>query len=395
MTDAPTRLALPMDAEYWLGRVAASGPTIAAGAEEGERIGRVPDAVMAALHGDALFRILMPREFGGAEVPPPVYFRIVEAIAKHDASTAWCVAQGNGCAMLAAYVTREVAETIFGRDTRAVLSWGQGPAQAHAVDGGYRISARASFVSGGHHATWFGAHAPVFEKDGAARIGADGVQETRTFLFPPVPLNREWQVMGLRATGSDGFEIADMFVREAYSVVREAPTLYIDRPLFLYSQMNIYGLGFAAVALGIARTVVDEFLRLAREKKPRLVAMTHAENPIVHDELARCEARLSSAREYLLLLAERMWEETVRTGKTHEPSRVAIRLAATHAIREAADVAEILFATAGTAAVFTKSPFERRLRDVHMVAQQIQGRKSHFQAVGAWMLGHPIDSAII
>jgi alkylation response protein AidB-like acyl-CoA dehydrogenase len=395
MNDAPTRLALPTDAAYWLGRVAALGPKIAAGAAEGERIGRVPDAVMAALHGDAIFRLLMPCEFGGAEVSPPVFFQVVEAIARHDASAAWCVAQGNGCAMLAAYVTREVAETVWGRDPRAILSWGQGPAEAHAVDGGYRISARASFVSGGHHATWFGAHCPIFEEDGTPRMRPDGQAETRTFLFPPVPMKSDWQVLGMRATGSDSIEVKDLFVREAYSVIREAPTLYLNRPLFLYSQMNIYGLGFAATALGIARAVMDEFLALAREKKPRLVAVTHAENPVVHDEVARCEARLSAAREYLLGSAERMWEETCRTGETHMDSRYRIRLAATHAIREAAEVTEMLFATAGTAALFAKSPFERRLRDMHMVAQQIQGRKSHYQAVGAWMFGHPPDLSIV
>jgi alkylation response protein AidB-like acyl-CoA dehydrogenase len=208
-------------------------------------------------------------------------------------------------------------------------------------------------------------------------------------------MNDEWQVMGLRATGSDGIEVKDLFVREDHSIVREAPHLYVDRPLYLYSQMGIYALGFAGTALGVARAVADEFLALAREKKPRLVSVTHADNPVVHDELARCEARLAAAREYLLGTAERMWAETQATGVTAIESRMAIRLAATHAIREAADVTEILFATAGTAAVFAKSPFERRVRDMHMVAQQIQGRKSHFQAVGAWMLGHPADFSII
>jgi hypothetical protein len=90
-----------------------------------------------------------------------------------------------------------------------------------------------------------------------------------------------------------------------------------------------------------------------------------------------------------------MWEETCRTGETQMNSRYRIRLAATHAIREAAEVTEVLFATAGTAAIFAKSPFERRLRDMHMVAQQIQGRKSHYQAVGAWMFGHKPDLSIV
>jgi len=397
MNDAPAHLALPSTAEAWLERVAGVLPKVAAGAAEGERIRRVPDAVMTALHDEGMFRLLLPREFGGAEVSPPTFFRVVEAIARADASTSWCVCQGNGCAMMAAYVPAAVADAIWGRDPRAILSWGQGPAEAHVVPGGYRITASASFVSGGHYATWFGAHCPIVEADGKARLRADGTAETRTFLFPakPVPMTDAWDVLGLRATGSDSIAVKDLFVREDHSIVREAPTLYCNRPLYFYSQMGIYALGFAGTALGLARAVVDEFLALAKDKKPRLVAVTHADNPVVHDELARAEARLSAAREYLLGTAERMWEETQASGETAIESRMAIRLAATHAIREAAEVTEILFATAGTAAIFARSPFERRLRDMHMVAQQIQGRKSHFQAVGAWMLGHAPDYSVI
>lgn len=312
MNDASTHVALPNSAEAWLARVAAVAPRIAAGAGEGERIRRVPDAVMAALHGEGMFRMLLPREFGGAEVSPPVFFRVVEEIARHDASTSWCVCQGNGCAMMAAYLDAEVAYAIWGRDPRAILSWGQGPAEAQAVDGGYRITASASFVSGGHHATWFGAHCPITEADGKPRLRPEGQQETRTFLFPAriAPMTDNWDVLGLRATGSDSIAVKDLFVREDHSIVREAPDLYCHRPLFLYSQMGIYALGFAGTALGLARAVVDEFLALARDKRPRLVAVTHADNPVVHDELARAEARLSAAREYLLGTAERMWADT-------------------------------------------------------------------------------------
>ena len=37
-------------------------------------------------------------------------------------------------------------------------------------------------------------------------------------------------------------------------------------------------------------------------------------------------------------------------------------------------------------------PFERRLRDMHSVAQQAQGRQLHFESVGQIMLGLPPEN---
>jgi hypothetical protein len=72
-----------------------------------------------------------------------------------------------------------------------------------------------------------------------------------------------------------------------------------------------------------------------------------------------------------------------------------VRLAATHAIHEAKAAVDMLYETAGTDAIFAAGPFERRLRDIRTVTQQIQGRKTHFATVGAWLLGHPADMSVI
>ena len=71
---------------------------------------------------------------------------------------------------------------------------------------------------------------------------------------------------------------------------------------------------------------------------------------------------------------------------------MTIRLAGTHAIHEAKAAADILFDTAGTSAVMASSPFERRFRDIHAVALQMQARKTHFQTWGSWALGNPVAS---
>ena len=81
------------------------------------------------------------------------------------------------------------------------------------------------------------------------------------------------------------------------------------------------------------------------------------------------------------------WDEAQRSNTLGLDTRMAIRLAVTYAIRQAKEVAETIYDAAGTTAVFASSPFERRMRDIHAVALQLQGRKSHFATVGQHLLG--------
>jgi alkylation response protein AidB-like acyl-CoA dehydrogenase len=398
MNDAATTTKLPSDVDAWLARVAALAPRIEEAATAAEKARRLPDDLVDALHDSGLFRLLLPRDFGGAEVSLPTLFRVIEKLATFDGSTAWVVGQLNGCAMTAAFLDPRISNEIWGRDPRGIVSWGAGKAEARVVEGGYRVTAHTSFFSGGHHATWLGAHCDVVQPGGTLRKGPDGRNEFRTVLFPAklAPLIDNWDVLGLRATGSDAIAVDDLFVREEYTAIRDVAELRrIKRTLYLYSFYAVYGIAFAAVALGLARAFLDAFVKLTHTKQPRLRPTTLSNSAVVHDELARCEARLSASRAFLSGEVERIWGETEAAGAITIPQRVRIRLSATHAIQEAAAVVDTLYNTAGTSAVFASSPFERRFRDMHMVAQQIQGRKTQYEVVGRWMLGHPPDLSVL
>jgi hypothetical protein len=65
-----------------------------------------------------------------------------------------------------------------------------------------------------------------------------------------------------------------------------------------------------------------------------------------------------------------------------------IRLAATFATHQARDVVDAAYNEAGATAIFEANPFERRFRDIHAVSQQVQARASHFETVGAHLLGN-------
>jgi hypothetical protein len=72
---------------------------------------------------------------------------------------------------------------------------------------------------------------------------------------------------------------------------------------------------------------------------------------------------------------------------------MTIRLAATFAIHTSLEVVDILYQAAGATAIFDVNPFERRFRDIHSVAQQLQGRQQHFETVGQYLMGLEGDTS--
>lgn len=387
----------PTTPDEYLERVRRIAPALAAAAAEIDRKRELPGAIVEALMDAGLFRLLLPRPLGGAELLPAQYVPIIEELAKTDASAAWCLNQNSGCSMTAALLAPDIARAIFGpRD--GILAWGPGPGEARVAPGGYRVTANWSFASGSHHATWLGCHVPVVEADGAPRRHDDGTPVIRTMLFPKseTRFTDIWHTIGLRGTGSDKYSVENLFVPEEYSLDilsrRETPAGE-DRLLYRFSSLSLYASGFAGVALGIARSTLSHFIELARDKIPRGARNTLRNNNVIQSQTAQAEARLSSARGWLLHSLEDITAAVAERGHITLDERMTIRLASTFAIHTAVEVVDVLYQAAGATAIFNENPFERRFRDIHSVAQQLQGRQAHFETVGQHLLGLPSDTS--
>jgi len=393
MTPPPDSTA-PAGTDY-LDRVRRLAPSIAAAADAIERERRLPAALVAALHEADLFRMLLPRPYGGAELDPPRFVRVIEEIAKLDGSTAWVLCQTAVTAMIAARLEPEAAWQIW-RDPHAVLAWGPSTnSRAVPVEGGYRVSGTFAFASGCRHATWLGGDCTVTDADGTVRHTPDGKPEMRRVLFPVgrAEMHDIWQVVGLRGTGSDGYTVADLFVPANLTVARidDPAALRHMAPLYAVSAYSMFACGFAMLAIGLARSLLDSFIALALEKTPRGYKHRLRDDAVVQSEVGYAEAQLSAARQYVMGALGAAWEDACAKGAVSLEQRMAIRLAATYAIRQAKEVADTAYEAAGTSAVFTAGAFERRFRDIHTVTQQLQGRKSHFQTVGRYLLGIETD----
>jgi indole-3-acetate monooxygenase len=364
---------------------------IAASADEIERTRRIPEALLGRLHDSRLFRMLLPRSAGGDETEPAVYVAAVEELARHDASIAWIVFVANSSALIAAFLEPAANHAVFA-DPGSTVAWGPPNAsRASAVDGGYRLTGRWDFASGCRQARWMGAHCQVLEADGALRLNRFGRPTVRTLLFPAgdATLLDTWRTIGLRGTASDSYSVDDLFVSEAFSTTREDPTLRHERgPLYAFTMQGLYAAGVAAVAFGIARAMLSEFIQLASRKAPRGLARL-ADNAVVQAEVARAEARLGSARAYLIETLTTIYAHADEVAPIELADRGRVRLACTNAIHGAAEVADFAYKAAGVDAIFPGSPFERRFRDIHTLSQQIQARGAHFEAVGQILLGVP------
>jgi alkylation response protein AidB-like acyl-CoA dehydrogenase len=357
-----------------------------------EREGRIPAEVLDALHDARLFRLLIPRSCDGEEVEPATLFQVIEQIAQGDGSVGWCMGQGSGVSMTAAYVKPEVAHTVLG-DRRAVIATGPNNTRSTALacEGGYRVTGEWGFASGSPHAAWMLGHAQVLEPDGKPRLGPDGKPlELRTFVFPKssAKMNDDWNVMGLKGTGSVSYSVADLFVPGDFSFTRESDE---DRrepgPLYRFSMFNMFGVGFSGVALGIARRALDDFIKLALVKKPYASPTLLADNNTIQSQVGLSEARLQSSRTYVIETYRRLYQSVAQGLRFDANMRIANRIVTCYAIQQAREVMNFVYHSAGATAIYESNPFERRFRDLNTVTQQGQGQYSNFESLGQTLMG--------
>jgi len=368
-------------------RARALAPLIASEADEIERTRRLTPTVVSALIENGMYRALLPQNIGGAEVPPEIFMQMLEEVAKADASTAWCLGQCSVCAMIAAYLDPDAAHQIFGAPGD-ILAWGAIAGEAHVVPGGYRATGRWDFASGSRQASWLGAHVQIVEADGSRRRKPDGAPEVRTILFPlaSATMYDVWDVIGLKGTGSDSYSVENLFVPEKFTALRDEPAaVHETGPLYRLTTNIVFALGFAALSLGVARATLDAAVELARGKASTGIKPMR-ENNAVQGAIGRIEANLRAARAYLYATTGEVWRDLAASGGYTEDHRAALRLASTWTIRQSASVVDAAYQMAGATAVFSTNKFERRFRDMHAIAQQIQARETHYEDVGRAIL---------
>jgi len=347
-------------------------------ARRSEELGQLAPPVAEALHSEGLLGMWVPRSLrGGLELDPVTSLQVIENVSYGDPSAGWVLmaaslAIGTG----AAYLEDDAIKELFtGARFPVIAGQGTRPGKAVPTNGGFKLTGSWSFASGIKHGTHIHTLGLI-----------EGTNEARIFVLPvgKAKLIDNWDVLGLRATGSIDYTTDNVFVPEAFTHMATT-----EQPLRGGHLFKLGIIGFAAIchsgwACGIGRRVLDELASVAQEKAGR--AGTLAESASFQEEFADAEGVYRSARAFV----HETWNDVRATLDRGEKPSVRqhslIRLALAHSTWSAHEVASFAYRAAGTQAL-RAGPLQHLFRDMHAGTQHITSSPPVYASIGRELAG--------
>jgi alkylation response protein AidB-like acyl-CoA dehydrogenase len=359
---------------------------------EAER--RLAPEAMTALIDAGVFRVWVPRAFGGFEMDPIPALRMFEELARIDSAAGWIA--GNSAAIASvAQAFPEEASAEVAANPRVVVAGSSHPTGAAVpVEGGYRVTGQWPFGSGCTYANWLAGFCLVM--DGTApRLHPDGSPILLIALFKAeeAEILDNWHTLGMRGTGSFDFRAANVFVpahRTAVLGPMDHPSSAYSGPLYRFGLW----LGITQIsvsALGIARAALDDLLKLAVSKAPSYTQKPLADQPVMRDRIARARALIEAGRATVYSAVGDAWRLVQEGGRVTGDDCTSLGLAVSFGVEAAVQAVDLVHAVAGTTAIRNEYPFERYFRDVHTLSQHALASSARFESLGSMMLGRRSD----
>lgn len=368
-------------------RARALAPQIAACAADIEAEGAAPADLIEALTDAGLFRLNIPAEANGEQADPLVVFHVIEALAAADASVAWVVMIATEVSLLTGWLPGAVLSQMIGGDEpggpRCRISGSSRVlARGRRHESGWLLSGRLNFLSGIEHAKFVVA---TFREEGDQDGGP-----VRMALLPQRAgeVLRTWDTMGLRGTGSHDWLLDDAYVQAAHTWrVEDSPRA--AGPAWRAPERSVVAwIGNAGHAVGAAQGAIDDLRAASVGTASSGDARPLAEREAFRLALARAQARVWSARDFVRAAAGEAWQ----TLCADAPDRALLgrwRLANVHAVHESAEAVEQLFRAAGTNAIHRRWPLERRLRDLQVARQHGAALEHNYDNAARALLNLP------
>ena len=369
-------------------------PLIRAHAEALEQ-GRIPPPLVEALYDAGVFKAMLPLEVGGLEAEPVDWLRLVEELARINASVGWMafIQSGVGLTFLDPERFERFRKRGGGRLIIA-MNLGRMAGKAVRVEGGYRISGRWPFASGSPFATWLGGMSVVCDDDGTPVLDADGQPQRLLAIWPAdqARIIDTWDGLGLRGTGSGDIEITGLFVPdEQVNPGFYGPPAY-DRALFRIKEMPEAGHG--AHALGVASAALEAFVAAVNMKpvpgSTRHMAMGHMQAHQI--AFARADVLVQAARTLLHETVRAAYEDATVHAELDLELRVRLREANIFAVRSAKEAVGLIFEMAGSSAVYRGRAIEQAFRDISTAANHTNYVESAYTAIGSYFLTRDRES---
>lgn len=340
------------------------------GAEAADREGLLQVRQRALLHRRGWLTLLAPRVLGGAGMPLPDAVRLQAAIAAVDGSSAWVVTLCAGAAWFCGFLPQALAREVMQTPRVCITGSGAPTGAAHREGEGWRIDGRWMHASGAELATHFTMNA-VLHQDGQPLRDAQGRPRVSAFILPAarVLVQRTWDSMGLRATGSHAFRVESQWVTADHAFDIHPSAATFPGPLYRFPFVPLAFVTLAANVAGMARNFLHLAGPIVLARRHPLAGCAMAEVQGTAAMLRRASDRLASAQARVDELLERAWEQVVRGSELQPAAQDALNAACLHLVDEARQSVDSVFPFAGLQAARPGSAINRAWRDLHTATQ--------------------------
>ena len=356
------------DTDELLERAAALRPVLERNAAKGEEDRRIAGESIDALVEAGLFKITVPRRFGGHEVDIRTKLEVSAAVAEGDGATGWVLALINVCHWLVGLYRDQAQQDIFGADPDALVCGVLAPSvETRREDGGLVVSGRWPWASGSLHATW--GLVGVLDRDAACAI-----TEHALALIPMTDLAVEdtWFVAGMKGTGSNTLVADEVFVPDhrllsvPKAIENEYPTEHADEPLYRSSFIPVLALILVGPQLGLARAARDLVIAKAPRRAISYTSFERQTDSVAFQvEVARAAMMVDTAHLHAFRAAGEIDAAARRGEKLDYVTRARVRADTGYTAETVRAAIDRLVSAHGASSFADSSPMQRIWRDAN------------------------------
>jgi 3-hydroxy-9,10-secoandrosta-1,3,5(10)-triene-9,17-dione monooxygenase len=329
--------------------------------------GQVPDETIAEFKQAGFFKVLQPKRYGGYELPLHTYVDLSRTLAEGCMASAWVYGVVAVHNWQMALFDQRAAEEVWGRDPDVLISSSYMPVgKVKRLDGGFELSGRWAFSSGSAHCEWvmLGAIVPGLD---------DAPPEPYMFLVPrrDYRVVDNWDVMGLRATGSNDILVDGAFVPD-HRTLRDVDVFNMDCPGLASNVSPLYRIPFAQVfnrtvsttSLGALKRALDVFTQNMRHKRATYTGAKLAEDTTIQYAVADVQRTL---RELELILEQdcRELATCAESGSWTIEHRALLGASTTSMVERCVRAIDQLMVFSGGKAIYRGNVIQNAFLDIH------------------------------
>lgn len=345
-------------------------PRLRERAKETEEIRRIPESTIKELKESGLFYILRPKQFGGYQTNIRTYTDIVTEISRGCGSTGWVVAL---CCLRELMISESFSEKthqeIYGSSDDIVFAGVFEPRKIKVkkVEGGYIIEEGYwPFCSGSLHATWGYFGMPIVDED-----GNNVDQGLITLPMSQVEIADDWNVMGLRGTGSNSIYMKDVFVPDHHVVSFTAAIdgkfqsdHFRDIPLYNTALFPALAMSIGVPGLGMAKAALEFFMGTLPNKRSANLGVEFARDAATtHHQAAEASLKIETAAMHFYKVADNLDACAASGEYMSKFERVKALANIGYAVQACKEAIDILILATGSGYVGIGHPMQRIARD--------------------------------